>query len=468
MRKACRALTGAGECSSYAAVSSQLLTIDLLYSQLRSYAAEGSIGTPQQNFWLILDTGSSDLVVYDSSYPTRGDPVYQPSQSSTSRRTGLTNATLGYGGGLVFGDQYVDTVNFSGFPIEDFAFFTAVKEQPVNDITAPGVSGILGLAGTGLTTAGDSAFLQALLDQQGVDSIAFSFALRTELYHEGPPTDPSGGGIFTIGTSLDSSQYTGDLYTIPVTGARGQRWYVDLQGGAFDDIEFSPGYALFDTGTSDLSGPPDVVNAIYNSIPGAFSTDAGWRLPCNASFTRFEFALGGNTFSLGPQDIFRGNANNASDPNLCVGSLDSSDGNGDWTMGDIFFRNYFVGFLFGPNPAISIAQLPQGGPPPAPSTTTGIPGPTTAATVNGANVPPATSFASSAATASGASALGSTKAGATQSALVAISTSAASGGGRGGNGKSNGAMAMSVAGADWLALLLTTAGGLVGLLVMVL
>lgn len=432
----------------------------------RSYGAQASIGTPPQDFWLVLDTGSSDAFVAGESYPSAGDPFYDPSKSSTAHATENTNITLGYASGTTTGDQYRDTFSFFGFPQEDFAFVKLTSSE--GNIIFPGVSGLLGLSSSKLTTSGDDAFMQTLLNQQQVESIAFSFSLEgaktqadlDSLNSQAPFLAP--GGTFTIGTSFDTTQYQGELVTINQTDYPSQSlaWTVPLTAVRFNEVSIGgPGSALIDSGTTGIAMPQEALDQIVSSIPGAMVQDGATLLPCDYSFTTFEFDLNGMPFSVGPGGLIRGASAN---PGLCASYLRASSDPGLWILGDAFMKFYFVGFTFGPNPSISFGQLPGDRVIEAATTTGNIAQPTAMTpAARTSPLPQTVTVVSRPGAASGPFA-STDQRGATRSSLAAVATSQGSSSNGNSNGSSNGAM--SAMSASWASKLFAAGCGLVALL----
>ncbi|PWN30793.1 acid protease [Jaminaea rosea] len=422
-----------------------------------SYSAEVSVGTPPQNFWLDLDTGSSDLFVMMDGFPT-GAPLYRPDQSSTARRTGASG-TLSFGSGNVTGDQYEDMINFSSFSLSNFKFFAPTMYYP--SVIPTGASGLLGMSSKALTHSEDDAFLQTLLTTSNVESIAFSFAYKQVAQHDGPREQLA--GTFTIGTEFDSSQYDGDLYTFNRANSKLDKWQLPLDSVTFNGQTFPSSTALIDTGTSLIIAPPEVVQPLYQSIPGALfnTTVSAWLVPCNSTVT-WAFVFGGTQFDMLPEDIVVMGSDDAAVPDLCVATVQPND-ESSWILGDSFIKNYFTGFLYGPNPSISFAALPQEGVQLASTTSADIPTPTIRVPKSGEiSLRPTPTISDTAPAGVG---FASTNApGATKSSLAPNATGDASSSRS--NGKSN--AAAPLAGSGWLPRLLSAAIGLIVVLVVIL
>jgi len=104
------------------------------------------IGTPGQNFNVILDTGSSNLWVPSSTCTTIACNLhnkYNASASSTYKANG-SKFDLNYGSGEVAGYWSIDTVNFGGVNIKGVQFGEATKEVGLSFIAAH-FDGILGM-----------------------------------------------------------------------------------------------------------------------------------------------------------------------------------------------------------------------------------------------------------------------------------------------------------------------------------
>ncbi|PWN30792.1 acid protease [Jaminaea rosea] len=430
-----------------------------------SYAAQISIGSPPQDFWFQLDTGSSMVFVAGEGYSSAGDPYYDPSKSSTAHATENTNVTLGYGGGTATGDQYTDTLSFFGLPQENFRFVTATSSTGL--IAFPGTSGLIGLSSSKLTTNGNDAFIQTLVDQQQVESVAFSFSLeglKTQAevgWLNGRPPYLAPGGTFTLGTSFDTTQYQGELVTVnqseypPTPGA----WTVPLTAVRFNNFTFDPAFALIDSGTSGMAVPQEALDQILSSIPGATVQEGITLLPCDYSFTTFEFDLNGVPFSVGPGALLNGPT---SDPAFCSTFLSASSQPSLWILGDAFMKYYFVGFTAGPNPSISFGQLPDNGVVQASTTSGNIAQPTVATREAQASPLPQTVSVVSMPAVTGGPFASTNQRGATRSSLAAIATGQGSSSNGNSNGSSNGAM--SAMSASWASKLFAAGCGLVALL----
>ncbi|KAG6822690.1 hypothetical protein H0H93_005073, partial [Arthromyces matolae] len=88
-----------------------------------SYFASINIGTPAQTFNVILDTGSSDLWVADTSCATcsSSTPRYDSTKSS-SFVTANQNTQIKYGSGDVAGVVGTETVSMGPFTVAQQPF----------------------------------------------------------------------------------------------------------------------------------------------------------------------------------------------------------------------------------------------------------------------------------------------------------------------------------------------------------
>ena len=98
-------------------------SIDINDYENAQYYGEINIGTPEQAFNVIFDTGSSDLWVASvNCLDTCGrHPKYDSSLSSTYVANG-TDFHITYGSGPVSGYQSIDALNFGGLVIPDQEF----------------------------------------------------------------------------------------------------------------------------------------------------------------------------------------------------------------------------------------------------------------------------------------------------------------------------------------------------------
>ena len=93
-----------------------------------------SLGTPKQNFTIVLDTGSSNLWVIDikctsqacKGYPNSGFTKHQfdPKKSSTYKNNGQF-FSIQYGSGSCYGNLASDTLNMGGLEITGQTFCLA-------------------------------------------------------------------------------------------------------------------------------------------------------------------------------------------------------------------------------------------------------------------------------------------------------------------------------------------------------
>lgn len=109
------------------------------------YYAQVSVGSPKQNFNIILDTGSSDFWVADSECTNSQCAAVETfnSQQSSSFTSSTTEFQIQYGSGAVQGTLAADTVSLAGYAIDDLTF--AEVDQLADNTLSPPASGIMGM-----------------------------------------------------------------------------------------------------------------------------------------------------------------------------------------------------------------------------------------------------------------------------------------------------------------------------------
>ncbi|KAM0755531.1 acid protease [Meredithblackwellia eburnea MCA 4105] len=323
------------------------------------YTGLVSVGTPAQDFQVILDTGSADLWI--STAPCSCDssvPLYEPTSSSTSKSSSTPFAIV-YGSGNASGTLEQDTVTIGGFTVQN-QIFAAVTDS--FNVVSDGVSGILGLGWQPLATSKATPLVQAIANGGQLPEQSFSFAMTrfaniSSAYNKAEP-----GGIMTLG-GTNSSLFTGDINFNSLTSS-GSFWLIQLDditvGGSSTSTSSSS--VAIDTGTSLIGGPPADVRAIYSQIDGSQpvtiqGVDGYWAYPCKA-LPSVAMKFGGISYAIDPADFNAGTA--SSNTNVCLGAffeIETSRNNPDWIVGAAFLKNVYTNFRFSPNPAVGFASL---------------------------------------------------------------------------------------------------------------
>lgn len=229
------------------------------------YYGEIALGTPEQRFQVIFDTGSSNLWVPSAHCSVLNlacllHKKYYSTKSSTFKPNG-TKFEIQYGSGSLSGFISTDVLTFGGIKVVDQGFAEAVDEPGLTFVAAK-FDGILGMGFPLLSVKGVIPPFDNLIARNLVDQPLFSFWLNRD------PNAVIGGELLLGG--VDEAHYIGEHTWAPVT-SRGY-WQFDMGGLKVGKESLcSKGCAaIADTGTSLIVGP-SVETAAINHAIGASS-----------------------------------------------------------------------------------------------------------------------------------------------------------------------------------------------------
>lgn len=204
-----------------------LATVPLVKRADVAYYAQLNIGTPPQEIFVQLDTGSFELWVNPNCATLQGSSDirfcravghYDSSSSSSAIELTTTN-TLRYGIGSAQIQYVVDTVGLAGTDavLRNVQFGVAID-------TVDEFSGILGIGHGENVTIRYKNMVDQLADQGATSTKAFSLALGSKSEQE---------GVIIFG-GLDTSKFTGALQTQPIIPARDApdgvpRYWIDME-----------------------------------------------------------------------------------------------------------------------------------------------------------------------------------------------------------------------------------------------
>lgn len=338
-----------------------------------------TVGTPPVPYNVILDTGSSDLWLAGSGCTTCGNtPTLDLSTNSKSRRqttpasSTLTNLkspfSITYGSGAASGTLVRDTVSMAGFSVVDQVF--AVCDDVSDGLLNDPVSGLMGLAWQTIASSGATPFWQTLAEGNGVwDEPLMAFQL-TRFNQDQRARQEEFGGSFTLGF-INSSLFTGDIEYHPIPSGAETYWIqplttltINSQSISLPSSSSSASFAAIDTGTTLIGGPPDIIDAIYKSVPNSQpltgNSKGYYAFPCSQSVSSaMGYGDGGKAWSISPDDF---KAFEISNTGMCVGAFFALDlgGGGDgvpsWIVGDSFLKNVYSVYRFNP-PSVGFAAL---------------------------------------------------------------------------------------------------------------
>ncbi|KAJ6551178.1 aspartic peptidase domain-containing protein [Mycena capillaripes] len=366
-----------------------------------SYFSTIQIGTPPQSFNVILDTGSSDLFVLDSSCGCSNAPLFDGSQSSTFSQTSNRATTITYGSGSVQGFTGTDTVSMGSFSVSSQTFLTV--EALEQGLIQGSVSGLMGLGFQALAETQAAPFWQALATNNQLSAAEMAFQLTRSTSQADEP-----GGTFTLG-GTNSSLFTGDIEFHDLVGTP-SFWLLSLSGVTVQgkSVAISTGnsaISAIDTGTTAIGGPTADVKAIWAAVPGASAVqqrggEGFFQFPCTTTIS-VTLSFGGQSWPISPEDMNLGQLQAGS--SMCVGAIFDLSGGTDtggegpsWVVGDTFlardpsFKNVYSVFRQNPS-SVGFAQLTSGGggAPSGGSSSDGSSSPTTAASLPGIPLPSA-------------------------------------------------------------------------------
>lgn len=260
------------------------------------YFSTIAIGTPPQEFKVVLDTGSSNLWVPSqdcSSIACFLHSKYDHSSSSTYQQNG-SDFAIRYGSGSLEGYVSQDTVQISDLKIKNQLFAEATKE-PGLAFAFGRFDGILGLGYDRISVNAIPPPFYEMVNQGLLDEKVFAFYLSST--EKGDESEAIFGGV-------NKEHYTGDLIKLPLR--RKAYWEVDLDAITFGDqtAAIDATGAILDTGTSLIGLPSTLSELLNKEIDAKKSYNGQYTVDCATrdSLPDLTFTLTGHNFTIGPYD----------------------------------------------------------------------------------------------------------------------------------------------------------------------
>ncbi|KAI6087214.1 acid protease [Hypoxylon rubiginosum] len=290
-----------------------ITTVPLANRSDVAYYAQLNIGTPAQQVFVQLDTGSFELWVNPDCSDLQGSADirfcqavghYDSTSSSTATQLAGTK-TLRYGIGSANIQYVTDDIGLAGTDSQ----LKGVQFGVATDTTDE-FAGILGI-GHGLNvTIRYKNFIDELEAQGVTETKAFSLALGSKDEQE---------GVVIFG-GLDTGKFTGTLQTLPILAAKDSpdqvpRYWVNLTSlslnpptGAEKTYENTTMAVFLDSGATLTLLPTKLANAIAADF-GADATDANGFYPVSCSLNdmpgTLNFAFDGVTIKVPYNEVVR-------------------------------------------------------------------------------------------------------------------------------------------------------------------
>ncbi|KAF2799906.1 aspartyl proteinase [Melanomma pulvis-pyrius CBS 109.77] len=260
------------------------------------YFSEISLGTPPQEFKVILDTGSSNLWVPSSecnSIACYLHTKFDSSASSTYKKNG-SSFEIRYGSGELSGFVSQDTFQIGDLKVKNQDFAEATSE-PGLAFAFGRFDGILGLGYDTISVNGIVPPFYNMIEQKLLDEPVFAFYLGDT--NAGEESEATFGGI-------DEKHYTGKLTKIPLR--RKAYWEVDLDSITFGDAtaDLDNTGVILDTGTSLIALPSTIAELLNKEIGAKKSYNGQYTVECDTrdNLPDLTFTLTGHNFTIGPYD----------------------------------------------------------------------------------------------------------------------------------------------------------------------
>ena len=255
----------------------------------QEYYGPISIGSNNQQFTVIFDTGSANLWVPSSKCTIQACAPHNKynAQSSSSSFDTMRSITISVVSGIAQGTVIQDTVTVGGLSVQQFGFGSMTNLSPAfGNFKADGT---LGFAWPALSINRLPTFFNELYFNGGVAQNLISFYLTDR---------PNAAGSELILGGVDYSKFTGQItYTQVVLT---QWWVINIgnvlvNGQSVTNSRYAR--AIVDTGTTLILGSYALIGRIQNILGNR------QKIPCNqiSTLPTVTFVIEDTNFPLGPE-----------------------------------------------------------------------------------------------------------------------------------------------------------------------
>jgi hypothetical protein len=312
-----------------------------------------SVGTPPQQFKVIFDTGSGNLIIPSSRCKVPGcAPHKKYSNEASTTAAAVTNekgedsSEITFGTGQISGDFYRDHMCVGESLCVEANFIAAVQEttEPFQEIP---FDGIMGLGFNDLSMGKGFNMIDELTSKGALPNGQISFYLT-----DGGDSEVTFGGY-------RSEYVASDIVWAPVEVQ--SWWQVAMKDITFDNAPQGlcgkECRVAVDTGTSMLAGPSDLVDKLSSMI-NAKSDCSNF-----ASLPKLGFQIGDKVLNLMPDDYMD---RSESDCSFSLMALDVPPPKGPlFIFGDPFLRRFVTifdnGNSDGPRVGFAVSNHDNGG-----------------------------------------------------------------------------------------------------------
>ena len=307
----------------------------LSYSLDLLFYGEISLGSPEQKFNVLFDTGSSNLWVPSSKCTTcLHHNRFDASKSSSYKENGTRIELDGVGG-------FLSTDNLKiGSTVVEAQTFAEATEEPGRFVLAK-YDGILGLGFPKLSVDGVVTPFENMVDQKLIDESVFSFYLNK---------DPKGkvGGELIFG-GVDKEHFDGEITYAPLTEQAFWKFKMDgfgVAGGSANDFCNGGCDVIANTGISLIAMPMEEADKLNKQIGATPLGTGAYTVDCAKISTLPEvtFTISGRKFTLtGNEYVVQAESPQGK---LCITAFLGFE-IPFWILGDVFLSKYYSVYDWG-------------------------------------------------------------------------------------------------------------------------
>jgi len=261
-----------------------------------------SIGTPAQNFAVVFDTGSGNLLVpaddckseacraharfLQSKSPSMKEVYCDGTAYAEDQEAPHDEVTITFGTGEIWGRCLQDNVCIGS--VCDRGSFIVATYESRNPFKAFAFDGVLGLGLPSMSQGDDFNFMHRLGGKKFLRNSLFSVFLSDS---------DSEVSEVTFG-EIKHEHLASSIFWVPVARDSGY-WEVQIQDMTIDNAPqklCNECYVAVDTGTSELAGPSEIVEKLAQQLNVLVDCSNFDQLP------KLGFIIGGNILNLEPTD----------------------------------------------------------------------------------------------------------------------------------------------------------------------